>query len=283
MDWRDTLRDIVYGSVAGAAGKLIEYPLDTVKVRMQTQPAHIFPTSWSCIKYTYAKEGLWKGFYQGLGSPVAGAALENAVLFVAFNRAQHFLENHYRESLSPLSKTVLSGAFAGACVSYVLTPVELVKCTLQVSNLSGSKTKHSKIGPTIKHIVQSRGLLALWQGQSSTFIRECAGGAVWFTTYETVKKYLAHRRGGPSNEDNHTWELLTAGASAGVAFNASIFPADTIKSTAQTEHLGIVEATKRILARNGPAGLYRGLGITLLRAAPANAVVFYTYETLSSL
>ncbi|SCV06082.1 LANO_0H21704g1_1 [Lachancea nothofagi CBS 11611] len=282
MDFQDALSDIVYGSVAGAAGKLIEYPLDTVKVRMQTQPAHIFPTSWSCIKYTYAKEGLWKGFYQGLGSPVAGAALENAVLFVAFNRAQNYLKTHHHESLSPLSQTVWAGAFAGACVSYVLTPVELVKCTLQVANLSESKTRHSKIGPTIKHIIETRGIKGLWQGQSSTFIRECAGGAVWFTTYETLKHYFAHRRG-ENNTENHTWELLAAGASAGVAFNASVFPADTIKSTAQTEHLGIVDATKRILARNGPAGLYRGLGVTLLRAAPANAVVFYTYETLSKL
>ncbi|SCU95027.1 LAME_0F10396g1_1 [Lachancea meyersii CBS 8951] len=282
MEFQDALRDIMYGSIAGAAGKVIEYPLDTIKVRLQTQPAHVFPTSWSCIKYTYAKEGLWKGFYQGLGSPVAGAALENAVLFVAFNRAQGFLKRQYGESLTPLSQTVFAGAFAGACASYVLTPVELVKCTLQVSNLSTSKTRHSKIGPTIKHIVQTRGISGLWQGQSSTFIRETAGGAVWFASYESVKRYLAQRRG-PENTQNHTWELLTAGASAGVAFNASIFPADTIKSTAQTEHLGIIDATKRILVRSGPAGLYRGLGITLLRAAPANAIVFYTYETLSNL
>ncbi|SCU83859.1 LAFA_0D06304g1_1 [Lachancea sp. 'fantastica'] len=282
MDFQDALRDIMYGSVAGAAGKVIEYPLDTVKVRLQTQPAHVFPNSWSCIKYTYAKEGLWKGFYQGLGSPLAGAALENAVLFVAFNQAQGFLTQRYGEYLAPTSRTIFAGAFAGACASYVLTPVELVKCKLQVSNLASSKTQHSKIGPTIKHIVQTRGIAGLWQGQSSTFIRESIGGAVWFASYEGVKRYLAQRRG-QDNVQNHTWELLVSGASAGVAFNASIFPADTIKSTAQTEHLGIVNATKRILAKNGPAGLYRGLGITLLRAAPANAVVFYTYETLSNL
>ncbi|CAR24417.1 Mitochondrial ornithine carrier protein [Lachancea thermotolerans] len=278
MDIQEALKDILYGSIAGAAGKVIEYPLDTIKVRLQTQPAHLFPTSWSCIKYTYANEGFLKGFYQGVSSPLVGAALENAVLFVTFNRAQNFLKQY--ESLSPLSLTVWSGAFAGACTSYVLTPVELVKCTLQVSNLKNSKTSHSKVWPTVKHIVSQNGISGLWRGQSSTFIRECAGGAVWFTTYESVKQYLANKR---NDTENQTWELLTAGASAGVAFNASVFPADTIKSTAQTEHLGIVNATKRILARNGPAGLYRGLGITLIRAAPANAVVFYTYETLSNL
>jgi hypothetical protein len=33
---RETVRDIVAGTISGIAGKLIEYPFDTLKVRMQT-------------------------------------------------------------------------------------------------------------------------------------------------------------------------------------------------------------------------------------------------------
>lgn len=33
---------------------------------------------------------------------------------------------------------MLCGAFAGVCVSFVLTPVELIKCRLQVRRLSSS-------------------------------------------------------------------------------------------------------------------------------------------------
>ncbi|SCU93440.1 LAMI_0E14378g1_1 [Lachancea mirantina] len=277
MEFEEAVKDIFCGSVAGALGKVVEYPFDTVKVRLQTQPTHMFPNAWSCIKYTYANEGLWRGFYQGLGSPVSGAALENAVLFVAFNRASHVLEHH--TSLSQVSKSVWAGAFAGACASFVLTPVELVKCRLQVSNLTKVPGAQSKIWPTVKSILAAKGLAGLWQGQSGTFVRETGGGAVWFTTYEIVKELLAARR---QSQENHTWELLVAGACAGVGFNASTFPADTIKSTMQTRHDSFMNTTKTILARQGISGFYRGLGITLVRAVPSNAIIFYTYESLSS-
>lgn len=276
------LRDIVNGSIAGAFGKLIEYPFDTVKVRLQTQDAKIFPTTWSCIKYTYKNEGIMRGFLQGIGSPIFGASLENAVLFVSYNQCSRFLETN--KNLSPLQQVVISGAFAGSCASLVLTPVELVKCKLQISNLQNLEAgvkKPTKIIPTIKTILHERGVFGLWQGQSSTFIRETFGGMAWFSTYEILKNYLKDRH--EDGRDSDTWELLFSGASAGLAYNASIFPADTLKSMMQTEHIGLLSCAKRVMAKSGIAGFYRGLGITLLRAAPANAAVFYTYESLSKL
>lgn len=276
--WKDTIR----GSIAGAFGKLIEYPFDTVKVRMQTQDAKTFPTTLSCIKYTYRNEGIARGFFQGIGSPIFGASLENAVLFVSYNQCTSFLEKHAK--ITALQQIIISGAFAGACASLVLTPVELIKCKLQVSNLqnlqSGIK-KPTKILPTIRLVLQERGVMGLWQGQSGTLIRETLGGVAWFATYELLKNYLKslHEDG----RDSDTWELLVSGASAGLAFNASIFPADTLKSMMQTEHIGLLQSAKRVMAKSGVSGFYRGLGITLIRAAPANAAVFYTYETLSKI
>lgn len=276
------LRDIINGSIAGAFGKTIEYPFDTVKVRLQTQDAKVFPTTWSCIKYTYKNEGILRGFFQGIGSPVFGASLENAVLFVSYNQCSQLLERHSK--VSPLQQILLSGAFAGSCASLVLTPVELVKCKLQVSNLQNSidgVKKPTKIIPTIKAVLQERGFLGLWQGQSGTFIRESFGGVAWFSTYEILKNYLKDRH--EDGRDSDTWELLFSGATAGLAYNASIFPADTLKSMMQTENIGLLQCAKRVIATSGIAGFYRGLGITLIRAVPANAAVFYTYESLSKL
>ena len=34
----EALKDIAFGSTAGVLGKFIEYPFDTVKVRLQSQP-----------------------------------------------------------------------------------------------------------------------------------------------------------------------------------------------------------------------------------------------------
>lgn len=276
------LRDIINGSIAGAFGKMIEYPFDTIKVRLQTQDSKLFPTTWSCIKYTYKNEGIMRGFFQGIGSPVFGASLENAVLFVSYNQCAGFLEKHTK--MSSLQQIIISGAFAGSCASFVLTPVELVKCKLQVSNLQNTakgETKPTQIIPTVRDVLKERGILGMWQGQSGTFLRESFGGCAWFATYEVMKDYLksTHKDG----SDSYTWELLASGASAGLTYNASIFPVDTLKSMMQTEQIGLLDCAKKVFAKSGISGFYRGLGITLVRAVPANAVVFYTYESLSNM
>lgn len=277
------LRDIFNGSIAGALGKIIEYPFDTVKVRLQTQGSHIFPNAWSCIQYTYKNEGVLKGFFQGISSPIFGASLENATLFVSYNQTSKLLNRHFK-TISDLNNILISGAVAGSCASFVLTPVELIKCKLQIANLDKSLTKNinnTKVSHTILSISkEKRGVLGLWQGQSSTFIRESLGGIVWFATYELLKKTLRERHGG---EENKTWELLFSGASAGVAFNGSIFPVDTVKSVMQTEQISLTKAVLKIFRKRGIPGFYRGLGITLIRAIPANATVFYIYETLSKM
>lgn len=289
---RNATTDIINGSIAGALGKIIEYPFDTVKVRLQTQDAKLFPNAWSCIKYTLQNEGVKKGFFQGIGSPIAGAAMENSVLFVAYNQCSQFIEQYKPfYNISPLQQIIIAGAFAGSCASFVLTPVELIKCKLQVSNIKNihnvSKNLSTKIFPTILTVLKEKGVLGLWQGQSSTFIRESFGGVAWFATYELMKVSLLHRRlqndCNGTKLENKTWELLVSGGSAGLAFNASIFPADTIKSVMQTEHLSFFKSIEKITTSYGLRGFYRGLGITLVRAAPANATVFYTFETLSKM
>lgn len=273
--------DILFGSIAGAIGKTIEYPFDTVKVRMQTQGSQIFPTTWSCIKYTYENEGIIRGFFQGIGSPLIGASLEHACLFLSYNQCFQFLLAH--TALSYFVIILISGAFAGSCTSLVLTPVELIKCQLQVSNLRLSLEegeRHTSIIPTIKAILKEKGIWGLWQGQSGTFVRESIGSLVWFGTFENFKSMFLSR----SNRDTmHTWQLLISGAAAGIAFNGSMFPVDTIKSIMQTEHLGFFETARKIRKEHGVSGFYRGIGITILRSGPSNAVVFYTYERLCQL
>ncbi|CAL9734094.1 mitochondrial ornithine transporter 1 [Monosporozyma servazzii] len=133
MTLQAALWEIICGSIAGALGKLIDYPFDTIKVRMQTQGINVFPTTWSCIQYTYDNEGILDGFYQGILSPLLGAAFENAILFVSYNQCYNLMSRYTEWDVIWI--ILISGAFAGSCASFVLTPVELIKCKLQVSNL----------------------------------------------------------------------------------------------------------------------------------------------------
>lgn len=79
----EALKDVVCGSVAGIVGKYIEYPFDTVKVRLQSQP-DTFPLRYNgpldCFKKSLQRDG-FVGIYRGISAPLVGAAVETSTLF----------------------------------------------------------------------------------------------------------------------------------------------------------------------------------------------------------
>lgn len=271
--------------------------------------------------------------------PIAGAMAENATLFLVCNQMQILLrrldpppsitssaKSNERPPIA-LGHLGLSAAVAGACASFVLTPVELVKCKMQVSNIApppsapapraspASVTK--ALGPlTIaKSILARDGVKGLWLGQTGTFIRETGGSAAWFVAFEYGVSYFLSRREARGERVNSiasttgrtgergweeekryltksdlaAWELMLAGAVAGVTYNVLLFPADCIKSAVQTEdelrkggtinvrRRTFVETGREILKARGVRGLYQGCGLTALRAAPSSALIFYMF------
>jgi len=114
-----------------------------------------------------------------------------------------------------------------------------------------------------------------------TFLRETGGNAAWFGTYEYISSLL--------KRDNEicTRDRMVSGAFAGMAYNFVLFPADSIKSRMQTEIVsdlgvqrGFLEVGSEMWRYGGVRVFYRGCLITVLRAAPASAVIFSVYEEL---
>ena len=72
------------------------------------------------------------------------------------------------------------------------------------------------------------------------------------------------------------------GACAGVGYWTAFYPADTIKSMQQTrpdlKSKGFIDVFTTVFQESGIRGLYRGWGITALRAAPSHAAIFAIYE-----
>lgn len=79
----EALKDIVFGSVAGIVGKFIEYPFDTVKVRLQSQPDGVplrYAGPLDCFAQSWKRDGV-AGLYRGISAPLVGAAVETSSLF----------------------------------------------------------------------------------------------------------------------------------------------------------------------------------------------------------
>ncbi|QPG75224.1 hypothetical protein FOA43_002574 [Brettanomyces nanus] len=277
----DAAREIITGSLSGALGKVFEFPFDTIKVRMQysqSLPTPLFGSSWECIVRSYRKDGFFKGFYRGLVPPMFGAALEISTLFFSYNMAQDFIKlsrgSKLSDELSVFDK-LLCGAWGGVCTSFLLTPVELLKCRFQVETLGSKKTSVPKI---VRSVIKNNGLLGLWKGETTTSIREAGGSMAWFGNYEAVLRHFA--KGDP---DYHPkpWQSMLAGSLAGVGYHCTMFPVDTVKSIYQIDERGkrsLMGIVKQIYNQKGIFGFYTGLGVTLCKSIPASAVLFVSYE-----
>jgi len=80
---KEALKDAAFGSISGIVGKFIEYPFDTVKVRLQSQPDRLPPLytgPLDCFKQALRRDG-FIGLYRGISAPLVGAAVETSGLF----------------------------------------------------------------------------------------------------------------------------------------------------------------------------------------------------------
>ncbi|KAI0147693.1 amino acid transporter arg-13 [Xylariaceae sp. FL1272] len=299
----EAIEDIVYGSFAGVMGKYIEYPFDTVKVRLQSQPDHLplrYTGPLDCFRQSIKADG-FLGLYRGISAPLVGAAAETSSLFF-FERMgrEAVYSSGYcsRDRVLPLSALWFTGAFSGAFTSVVLTPIELVKCKVQVpTSVDGVAPKVPSVMSVIRDVYKHEGIKGFWHGQMGTFLREAGGCAAWFGSKETTTKmfYLWNEKSATSQQEKDAlatealplWQQAVAGASAGMSYNFLFFPADTVKSRMQTSPVGgtkqnrtFMQESKALWNQHGLRGFYRGCGITVLRSAPSSAFIFIVYDGL---
>lgn len=278
--------DFIYGSVSGFTGKIVEYPFDTIKVHMQTQASHSLK---DCVKSIYIKEGIF-GFFRGISAPLLGSMAENAVIFLAYNNMQNIIKDYkYHDRNHSLNLTDLSfaGGVSGAVVSFVLTPIELIKCQLQMQGYLKKVSNPYFSGPIslISDTFKKSGLKGLYKGHTGTLLREISGGVAWFGVYElSIKKLIEHSANCTKKSDLSPLKVMGAGALAGMSYNAALYPADVVKSRMQSglhPNRGFFYSALDIYRNHGGLFFFRGFGLTIARSAPSSGIIFLTYEAMT--
>ncbi|KAF8646467.1 hypothetical protein AX16_007204 [Volvariella volvacea WC 439] len=152
MTIRGAAKEIAFGSIAGIVAEVFEYPFDLAKVRLQSQllsPSGAtsatevvkFKGPLDCLIRTWHEEGI-RGLYRGLPAPIVGSMAETASLFLTYSAFQNVIRYHNQtyesNKAQPLSipQLGLAAAGAGFVTSFILTPIELIKCKMQVQMMN---------------------------------------------------------------------------------------------------------------------------------------------------
>ncbi|KAJ3043787.1 mitochondrial aspartate-glutamate transporter agc1 [Rhizophlyctis rosea] len=303
METLKSMYNFALGSVAGAIGATVVYPIDLVKTRMQNQRSKVvgqvlYKNSWDCFQKVIRNEGVM-GLYSGLIPQLVGASFEltsgeHYMKTVAPEKAIKLTMNDLVRSKTrdpktgeiPLWAEILAGCTAGGSQVLFTNPLEIVKIRLQVQGeaakaaLDASTPKASAIT-----IVRQLGLLGLYKGVGACLLRDIPFSGIYFPTYAHLKTGLFHE--GKDGKKLNALELLTAGAIAGMPAAYLVTPADVIKTRLQvaarkgeTTYSGIGDAFRKILKEEGPRAFFKGGVARIFRSSPQFGVTLAAYEFL---
>ncbi|KAJ8907856.1 hypothetical protein NDN08_007960 [Rhodosorus marinus] len=272
-------------SVGASCTALVATPLDVVKTRMQSHvcdagvcvnQAH-FGGPLDGMRKIWRMDGtraLWRGFNVTLTIVVPSTA----VYFTVYDGFSKFLRSGM--SLEHTQATLIAGASARMMTTTVFGPLELARTRIQ-SGMEGNRT----VLQVLANLVRDRGIRSLWAGLLPTLWRDAPFSAIYWTSYEQLKR-----------EDGLLCRLtsspivvsLLAGTGAGSVAALVTTPADVIKTRRQAIQLSAAEskfadrtflASLRLVAREeGLFSLMTGAGPRLAKVAPSCAIMMGCYE-----
>ena len=127
------------------------------------------------------------------------------------------------------------------------------------------------------------GSRGLYLGFTPTFAREITANAVYFYSYEYVMRLFA---GGESSAHAPIEAAFLAGGIAGSSSWFFTYPVDYVKTVMQSQDLdrprykNVKDCAVQQYRSEGYKAFFKGLGITMLRSFPVNAVAFFSFEYL---
>ncbi len=122
------------------------------------------------ITQTFKYEGFF-GFYKGMGPPFVTVPLVNSIVFAAYEFCKVMM-NVKSESEFTFNQSLYAGMFAGLVNSVIVSPMELVKCRLQLQRESSATAYYKGPIDCVRKMIAEEGVLSLNNGMVSTVLRE---------------------------------------------------------------------------------------------------------------
>ena len=262
------------GTVSGAALTAVGHPLDTLRVKLQVEGGGLL----SVLRALWRAEGA-RGLYRGFLPPLLLTGLVNTVLWgVQFSLVDELAARG--EGGNGTTRAMLAAVPASIASAALVAPMELVKTRQQTS-----ATLRQPVRALLREVLRREGPRGLFRGFGIVCCCRLFGGWGYFGGNAYALEALTSALP-PQGVGGRTRNTLLAGGFAGVCYWALAMPFDTVKSTlmALEEGQGMRVTARKIYARGGALGFYRGFSAAVLRALPANAAAFTAFDiTMRSL
>ena len=280
---------LLSGAVSGVVGVSTTFPLELIRVRLQTQDARAeYRGFWDCLRKTVRGEGL-RGLYKGMAAPLFGATLTKTVDFGLFG----FFRSVFDDRL------MLAGACSAAVASLVLTPIDRAKIILQIQRTAAERARAEGRAPPAAtteerqklyrgpgDVWRDQGVRGMWRGQLVTLYRELTYGCLYFPLFELLKKRAGQSVSGGGGGGQLPFPVLMAcGAATGAVVWVAIFPLDVVKSRVQANRgppVSMLSVAREHWRREGVRGFWKGLSAAIVRSVPAHGIVLATYSFLKT-
>eukprot|EP00871_Galdieria_phlegrea_P005777 jgi/Galph1/687/GphlegSOOS_G5432.1 len=291
------LKSFVAGGIAGCIAKTSVAPLERTKILMQVSRAYgldSFPNVFRGLAYIWKTEGFF-GLYKGNAALLARIFPYAAIQFASFEFYNRNLSVFTQTRENPLIVRFFAGALAGASAVVCTYPLDLIRARFACQVF---ENRYDNLRHAIKTIfLKEGGLRGFYNGIYPTMAGVVPYAGINFFTYGFLRR-LADRAG--FTKENPTMVSLFCGACAGLVGQTFTFPLDVIRRRMQTIAMfqysmspekaaaylpkhgvgRIIPTLVHIIRHEGFLGMYKGLSVNYLKAAPAIAISFTTYDTL---
>ena len=274
-------------------------PLDVIKIRLQLQihslsdplshpPAGrpIYKGIYGTLKQILRDEGLtalWKGNIPAEGLYLSYGALQ-FLTYRTINLALDSDELPYR--LNAPTRSFISGAFAGTVATTATYPLDLLRTRFAAQ---GTDKVYQGLRYAIREIGADEGPKGFFRGLGAANAQIIPYMGLFFTFYEGLKPII---HSVPIPLDWMGSSDGIAGITASIMSKTAVYPLDTVRKRLQVQgpsrsryvHRNIPEyesirgTLRLILKREGLRGMYRGLTVALVKAAPTSAITIWTFE-----
>ena len=304
---------MIASTISGMLVRLPLHPIDTCKAKLQVQRPSLsnapqpFTSVLSCLRYTYAREGL-RGLYAGFPIAFVGSAPAACLYLTSYEVSKRWLAAVAGDSVWQPALHFASGLLAETVSCVLWVPIDIVKERIQVQAVlpANSALHYTSTLHAISTIARTEGLRGIYRGYGATLASFGPYSAFYLSIYEQLKDVQASLyKLPPAALPFHSF--LLAGAIAGGAAAFITSPLDMAKLRLQVQraqqqahaapsgsagsgvssglefgYRNLVDGMRKVVAESGWKGLWKGVGARVLFFMPSSALNIAIFDTVKS-